>query len=79
MFALSEGDLKKRILDCGGGPACFNASLAMRGGHVVSLDPIYCLSSNEITSRINEAYNLIMGGLRTSGRHGSLLLDRYNN
>jgi hypothetical protein len=27
MFSLSESDLKKTILGCGDGPACFNAEL----------------------------------------------------
>ena len=41
MFSLSESDLKKTILCCGDGPACFNAELSKVGGTVVSVDPVY--------------------------------------
>ena len=40
MFALSGHDLGKRILDCGAGPAAFNAELTELDGSVVSCDPI---------------------------------------
>lgn len=60
MFFLSELDLKKRILGCGDGPASFNAELTDLGGHVVSVDPIYQFSSEQIRSRIDEAYPQIM-------------------
>ena len=41
MFSLSEGDLTRRILGCGDGPASFNAELSARGGNVVSVDPLF--------------------------------------
>ncbi|VVB64425.1 Uncharacterised protein [uncultured archaeon] len=77
MFALSGEDLEKRFLDCASGPACFNASLTMRGGRIISVDPIYRLSSDEITSRINEAYNMIIGQLKENMADYSW--DQYNN
>lgn len=60
MFALSNEDLEKRFLDCGSGPASFNASLTKLGGHITSVDPIYRFDSGELRSRINEAYEIIM-------------------
>lgn len=60
MFALSELDLGRRILGCGDGPAGFNAALTKRGGRVVSVDPIYQFSAEEIRSRINDTYEVIM-------------------
>jgi len=54
MFALSEGDLRKRMLGCGDGPASFNAGVARRGGTVVSVDPLYAFSAEEIGRRIRE-------------------------
>jgi hypothetical protein len=54
MFALTKEDLSKRILGCGDGPASFNAVATRRGCRVVSADPIYCFSANEIRSRIEE-------------------------
>lgn len=41
MFVLTEDDLGRQILGCGDGPASFNAELSQRGGHIISIDPIY--------------------------------------
>jgi hypothetical protein len=41
MFALTEVNLRKRILGCGDGPASFNAGLTRRGGAVVSAQGLY--------------------------------------
>ena len=60
IFALSESDLQKRLLGCSDGPACFNAELTQRGGTVVSVDPVYQFSSEQISSRIEEVYPQIM-------------------
>lgn len=60
IFALSEDDLQKRLLGCGDGPACFNAELTQRGGKVVSIDPVYQFSGDQISSRIDEVYPQIM-------------------
>ena len=54
MFALSEKDLNGTILGCGDGPADFNSVLTARGGHVISIDPIYQFCSEEIKQRIDE-------------------------
>ena len=64
MFALSEEDLGKRILGCADGPAGFNATLTRRGGRVVSVDPIYRFSVEEIRSRIAETYGEVMAQTR---------------
>ncbi len=52
MFALTEAELSGRILGCGDGPASFNAALTRRGGHVVSVDPLYRFSRSDIRERI---------------------------
>ncbi|MGW8369702.1 MAG: SAM-dependent methyltransferase [Gammaproteobacteria bacterium] len=52
MFSLTDDDLQSRILGCGDGPASFNAILSGQKGHVVSCDPIYRFSAQEIRSRI---------------------------
>ena len=54
MFALTDDDLKSRILGCGDGPASFNSVLTRRHGHIVSCDPIYRFSAEEIRSRISD-------------------------
>jgi len=60
MFALCEADLAKRILGCGDGPASFNAELTGRAGRVVSVDPIYRFSPEEIRRRVDETYDVVM-------------------
>jgi len=68
MFALSEADLQRRILGCGDGPASFNAILTRRGGRVVSVDPLYRYSAEDIRSRINENYAEVLEQTRKN-RH----------
>ena len=60
MFLLEDSDLNKTILGCGDGPACFNAQWTQMGGKVVSADPVYQFSSEQIRSRIEELYPEIM-------------------
>ncbi len=60
MFDLSEGDLSSAILDCGAGPASFNAEMRHRGCTVVSCDPIFRFSAAHISRRIDDTYYLIL-------------------
>lgn len=60
MFSLSPGDLDSRILDCGGGPASFNAEMAQQEKSVVSVDPIYSLSALEIRVKIDETLDEVI-------------------
>jgi hypothetical protein len=41
MFALTEADLARSILDCPGGAASFTAEVTGAGGQVMACDPIY--------------------------------------
>lgn len=66
MFALTERDLGRRILDCGGGPASFNAVAAKRGLDVTSLDPIYEFDADAIAQRIAETAPEIGAKLRAN-------------
>jgi len=54
MFMLTDEDLEKSILGCSDGPASFNAELTELGGEVVSVDPVYQFSRDEIAHRIDE-------------------------
>jgi SAM-dependent methyltransferase len=54
MFMLASVDLNGRILDCGGGPSSFTAERAALGGQVVSCDPLYQFTAEEIARRIDE-------------------------
>lgn len=64
MFALTESDLARRILGCADGPASFNAELSQRGGHIVSVDPIYMFDVEQIKSRIDETYEEVLSQTR---------------
>jgi hypothetical protein len=54
MFALSDPDLAGRILGCGDGPASFNAEATSEGCRVVSMDPIYQFSAEQIESQVKQ-------------------------
>jgi SAM-dependent methyltransferase len=56
MFALTKDDLPRRILGCGDGPASFNCEWTQHGGHVVSCDPIYEYSKQQIEDRFEAIY-----------------------
>ena len=64
MCALSEEDIRRPILGCGDGPASFNSSLTKLGGQVVSCDPIYQFTAQEIKSRIDETYESVIAQMR---------------
>jgi hypothetical protein len=59
MFALTDADLRSRILGCGDGPASFNATFTEQQGRIVSCDPIYRFSAQEIRSRISDSAGAI--------------------
>jgi hypothetical protein len=64
MFALRSVDLAGRIVGCADGPASFNAELTARGGCVVSADPLYRFSADEIRSRITDACDRVVANTR---------------
>ena len=61
MFALTDHELGLKIVDCGSGPASFNAEATRRGGHIVSCDPIYCWSTDQIQERIASTCGKVTG------------------
>lgn len=54
MFGMTTSDLAKKIIGCGDGPASFNAEMTNLGASVVSVDPIYRFSKEEIQNRIDQ-------------------------
>ncbi len=70
MFNLSEADLQCRILGCGDGPASFNAEMAALGRSVVSIDPVYQFSTEQIRQRVQAVYNPIIAQVKQNA-------DRY--
>ena len=64
MFRLSESDLNAEILGCGDGPASFNAEMVELSHSVVSIDPIYQFSSEQIEQRVRQVYEPIISQLK---------------
>ena len=64
MFALTSTDLAGRILGCADGPASFNAIHSANGGSVVSADPLYDFSAEQIHHRIDETFSEAMRQVR---------------
>jgi hypothetical protein len=66
MFTLSEEDLAGRILGCGDGPASFNAEATPKGHFVISCDPIYAFSVEEIEQRFRDCYDDVIAQVRNN-------------
>lgn len=64
MFNLSLSDLNTKILGCGDGPASFNAEMTQQGYSVISIDPIYQFSAEQIKQRVEENYELIISQVK---------------
>ena len=60
MFNLQDHELGYSILGCADGPASFNAELTRLGGKVISSDPIYQFSCDEIAERVRAVYPAVM-------------------
>lgn len=60
MFNLTENDLKKKIAGFGDGPASFNYEATRKGCDVISFDPVYQFSKEEISRRIEEVRIVVM-------------------
>jgi transposase len=66
MVSLTQADLQLRIVDCAAGPASFDAELSAEGHRVISCDPLFSLSPDEIRSRIDAAYDTVVTNGRTA-------------
>ncbi len=60
MFSLTPEELKRSILDCAGGPACFNYEMNKQGYQVISCDPVYQFSADEIHQRIQATFATVV-------------------
>jgi hypothetical protein len=69
MFSLSETDLNAKILGCGDGPASFNAEMIELGHHVVSIDPIYQFSAEQIEQRVRATYESVISQVKQNSSH----------
>jgi hypothetical protein len=69
MFNLSETDLNAKILGCGDGPASFNAEMTELGYSVVSIDPIYQFSAEQIEQRVRATYEPVISQVKQNSSH----------
>ncbi len=60
MFDLTEDELSLSILSCADGPACFNSEMTKRSGRVISCDPIYEFTIDQLQKRIEDTYDKVM-------------------
>jgi len=60
MFDLTKDELTLSILSCGDGPAGFNSEMNKLGNTVISCDPIYQLTAQELQTRITKTYDKVM-------------------
>ncbi len=66
MFALTPEDLGGKVLDCAAGPASFNAEATAAGHEVVSCDPLYDFTAEEIRSRIDATHETFVSNARAA-------------
>ena len=64
MFNLSEDELNKSILGCGDGTASFNCEMTSLGYRVISVDPIYVFSKEQIRKQIEDTYETIISQVK---------------
>ncbi|OKH19735.1 SAM-dependent methyltransferase [[Limnothrix rosea] IAM M-220] len=64
MFSLSAANLEKSILGCSDGPASFNAEMTQQGHSVISVDPIYEFSAEQIRQRIEAIYDTVISQVK---------------
>lgn len=60
MFNLTDSDLKLKIIGCADGPANFNSVMFKNGHRVVSCDPLYEFTAEQIKHRIDETYDTVI-------------------
>lgn len=66
LFALSDQDLNKKILSVADGPASFNAEMTAQGKSVVSIDPMYIYSAQEIEAQFNTVVDNIIAQVKAT-------------
>lgn len=78
MFDLTDENLQRKILGCADGPASFNAEMSRKGHRVVSCDPLYRLTTDQIKLRI-EAKKFVWDRIRSLEELGRLRLEAMSD
>lgn len=66
MFNLTPAELSQPILGVGDGPASFNAEATQKGAQIISIDPIYTFSGDEILQRFNAVADNIIDQVKAT-------------
>lgn len=66
MFALTDKEMKGRILGVADGPSSFNAEATRAGYKVVSVDPLYDFSAQQIQHRIKQTFERVVQETRAN-------------
>lgn len=66
IFSLSDADLGRRIVGVGDGPASFNAEMTALGKSVVSVDPVYTFTADEIEGQFNAVVDNIIAQVKAT-------------
>jgi hypothetical protein len=61
IFHLTTEDLTRNILGCADGPASFNVEMHRKGHRVISCDPLYQFTADQIKQRIDATYESVIG------------------
>lgn len=68
MFDLTDDELRRwRIASFADGPASFNSEMTRRGGRVVSFDPLYRFSVDDIRARVDATRDVMLDLTRRDG------------
>jgi len=65
IFALSDADLQKSIIDYGSGSSSFNSEMFHQGKTVISFDKNYALKRDALESRINDNVQIMLEGAKS--------------
>lgn len=77
MFTLDEQDIQKSIVGVGDGPASFNALLTEQGGSIISADPVYAFTSEQIGQRITDIFDDML--VQVANNASQLRLDKFGS
>jgi len=66
MFNLTDSDLDKRIISFGDVPASFNTEMTLQGKSVVSIDPVYRFTEDELKQRIIETKDIVIEQMKNN-------------
>ena len=77
MFALTDADLRGRVLDCPGGGASFTATARARGTAAYAVDPVYATPPQQLVARLDA--ELIRGSAWATANAERYVWDHFGD